>query len=53
MAGARPAGCRLSRSTFTGGASSSGAALAVSRPTASLAATRFHERSTASAGYGW
>ena len=52
MREATPSGCRLSRSTLTGGCSSSGAAPAIRSGTSALCATRFQWRSTASAGKG-
>ena len=48
--GATPSGCRLTRSTFTGGSSSSGATPAVSSATARLAASISHAPSTTTAG---
>ena len=45
-----PSGCRLRRSTLTGGCSSSGAAPAISSGTARLYETSVQWRSTASAG---
>src|SRR3546814_1277189 len=50
MRGASPPGCRLRRSTFTGGCNSFASAPASSGATARLAKTRFQWRSTASAG---
>ena len=50
MRGASPFGCRLSRSTFTGGCSSDGSAVASSGGTAALCATSVQCRSIAIAG---
>ena len=52
MRGARPSGCRLARSTLTGGSSNSGATPSTSSAAARFAATSFHRRSTRIAGYG-
>ena len=52
MLGAIPSGCRLTRSTFTGGSMSSGADPSVSLNTASLASMSSQCPSTASAGLG-
>ena len=52
MRGAIPAGCRLRRSTLTGGRSSSASAPDISIGTARLYETSVQWRSTASAGYG-
>ena len=52
MRGAIPAGCRLRRSTLTGGRSNSASAPAISIGTARLYETSVQWRSTASAGYG-
>jgi hypothetical protein len=50
MRRASPSGCKLTRSTLVGGASSAGGSPSVNIATLALASTRFQPRSTTTAG---